>query len=41
MQNFNNKKARYDNEMNLREKCKQIEDNNKKGIMRDIYRELK
>ena len=30
------KKARYDKEINLREKCRKVEENNKKGRTRDI-----
>ena len=40
MQNFK-KKARYDKEINLREKCRKIEENNKKGRTRDLYKEIK
>ena len=40
MQNFK-KKARYDQEINLREKCRKIEENNKKGRTGDIYKEIK
>ena len=36
MQNFK-KKARYDKEINLREKCRKIKENNKKGRTRDLY----
>ena len=35
------KKARYDKEINLREKFIKIEENNKKSITRDLYREIK
>ena len=35
------KKARYDKEINLREKCRKIEENNKKGRTRDLYKEIK
>ena len=35
------RKAIYDKELNLREKCRQIEENNKKGRTRDLYREIK
>ena len=40
MQNFK-KKTRYDKEINLREKCRKIEENNKKGRTRDLYKEIK
>ena len=39
MQNFK-KKARYDKEINLREKCRKIEEHNKKGRTRDLYKEI-
>ena len=32
---------RYDKEINLREKCRKIEENNKKGRTRDVYKEVK
>ena len=35
------KKARYDKEIILREKCRKIEENNKKGRTRDLYNEIK
>ena len=34
MQNFNNKNAMYDKEIHLREKWRQIEENNKNGRTR-------
>ena len=40
MQNFN-KKTRYDKEINLRAKCRQIEENNDNGRTIDLYREIK
>ena len=40
MKNFK-KKARYDKEINLRDKCRQIEQNNKKGRTRDLNKEIK
>ena len=39
MQNL--KKARYDKETNLREKYRKIEENNKKGRTRDLYKKIK
>ena len=40
MQNFK-KKARYYKEINLREKCRKIEENNKKGRTIYLYKEIK
>ena len=38
MQNFKKKKARYDRDINLREKCRKIEENNKiKREEQEIY----
>ena len=39
MQNFK-KKVSYDTEINLREKCSKIEENNKKGKTRDLYKDI-
>ena len=35
------KKTRYDKEINLREKCRKIEENNKNRRIRDLYKEIK
>ena len=34
------KKVRYDKEINLREKCRKIEENNKNGKIIDLYKEI-
>ena len=35
------KKARHDKEQSIINKCKQIEDNNKMGKTRDLFKEIK
>ena len=35
------RRARQDKEQSIKEKCRQIEESNKMGRMRDLYREIK
>ena len=35
------KKSRYDNKIHLRDKCRQLEENNEKGRKRDLYKDIK